>query len=246
MVAAILVRERLREGRRRGALNRALHELRRPLQAMALGPDAGRRNGHPSGNGAPGRLELALAALDDLDQEINGSEPPVRLRPVACRPWVEGSLGRWRLAAGRSDSPVELRWRAGTATVLADPRRLAQALDNLIVNAIEHGRPPIRVEAAVAAAHVRIVVRDGGCADPEPEAEAESMVALRPLARLRALARLRRSRGRRGHGLDVVARIAAEHSGRFMLRRGPRGTVAALELPLAGLPADAIAPASAK
>jgi signal transduction histidine kinase len=241
MVAAILVRERVREGRRRGALNRALHELRRPLQALALAPDAGRRNGHSSGNGAPGRLELALAALDDLDREINGGEPPVRLRPVACRPWVEGSLGRWRLAAGRSGSPVELRWRAGTATVLADPHRLAQALDNLIVNAIEHGRSPIRVEAAVAAAHVRIVVRDGGCPDPDPDAG--SLVALRPAARLRALARRRRSRGRRGHGLDVVARIAAEHSGRFMVRRGPRGTVAALELPLAGLPADAVVPA---
>jgi signal transduction histidine kinase len=245
MVAAILVRERVREGRRRGALNRALHELRRPLQALALAPDAGRRNGHSGGNGAPGRLELALAALNDLDREINGGEPPVRLRPVACRPWVEGSLGRWRLAAGRSGSPVELRWRAGTATVLADPRRLAQALDNLIVNAIEHGRPPILVDAAVAAAHVRIVVRDGGCADPgpDPDPDGGSLVALRPAARLRALARRRRSRGRRGHGLDVVARIAAEHSGRFMVRRGPRGTVAALELPLAGLPADAVAPA---
>ncbi|HZA89510.1 MAG TPA: ATP-binding protein [Solirubrobacterales bacterium] len=241
MVAAILVRERLRDGRRRGALNRALHELRRPLQALALAPDAGRRNGHPGGNGAPGKLELALAALDDLDREINGSEPPVRLRPVPCRPWVEGSLGRWRLAAGSSGSPVELRWRAGSATVLADPRRLAQALDNLIVNAIEHGRPPIRVEAAVAAAHVRIVVRDGGCADADPE----SLVAPRAFARLRALGRRRRSRGRRGHGLDVVARVAAEHGGRFMVRRGPRGTVAALELPLAGLPADAVARASA-
>jgi signal transduction histidine kinase len=241
MTAAILVRERVREGRRRGALNRALHELRRPLQALALGPDAGRHNGHSSGNGAPGRLELALAALDDLDREINGSEPPVRLRPVACRSWVEGSLGRWRLAAGRSGSPVELRWRAGSATVLADPRRLAQALDNLIVNAIEHGRPPIRVEAAVAAAHVRIVVRDGGGADSE--ADAEGVAGLRPAARLRTVARRRRSRGRRGHGLDVVARIAAEHGGRFMVRRGPRGTVAALELPLAGLPAAAVASA---
>jgi signal transduction histidine kinase len=248
VVAGILVRERVREGRRRGALNRALHELRRPLQALALAPHTATRNGHSSENGAPGRLELALAALDDLDREINGNEQPIRLRPVACRPWVEGSLGRWRLAAGRSGSQVELRWRAGRATVLADPRRLAQALDNLIVNAIEHGRPPIRVEASAGTAHVRIVVRDGGCADPDPDADGEpetgSVATLPALAWLRAPGRRRPSRGRRGHGLDVVARIAAEHGGRFMVRRGPRGTVAALELPLAGLPADAVARAS--
>jgi hypothetical protein len=129
-VAAFLVRERVRGGRRRGALNRALHELRRPLQALALGAEDVSRDGGSANGDGPGKLELALAALDDLDHELNGGEPPLRMRPVVCRTWVEGALGRWRVAAGRSGSPVELRWRAGSATVLADPRRLAQALDN--------------------------------------------------------------------------------------------------------------------
>jgi signal transduction histidine kinase len=242
IAAAILLRERVREGRRRGALNRGLHELRRPLQALALAPRPDKRNGGVSESHAPGRLELALAALDDLDREINGGEPPVRLRPVPCRQWVEGALGRWRLAAGRSGSPVELRWRAGSATVLADPRRLAQALDNLIVNAIEHGRPPIRIEASLAAARVRIAVRDGASGELDPGSP--STVARRGPMRLRALERRWRTRGRRGHGLEVVARVAAEHGGRFMVRRGGRGTVAALELPLAGRPAEAVLPAS--
>jgi signal transduction histidine kinase len=223
--ATILVRERMRAGRRRGALNRALHELRRPLQALALLPPDGARNGAArNGSGASGRLELALTALDDLDREINGGEPPLRLRPVACRHWVEGSLGRWRVAAGRAGSPVELRWRAGSATVLADPRRLAQALDNLIVNAIEHGGPPIRVDATLSDVGVRIAVVDGGGAEPDPRG---------------------RRRGRRGHGLEVVGRVAAQHGGRFMVRHGERGTVAALELPLAGVAAPAVARAAA-
>jgi signal transduction histidine kinase len=215
-VAAFLVRERVRGGRRRGALNRALHELRRPLQALALGAEDASRDGGSANGDGPGKLALALAALDDLDHELNGGEPPLRMHPVVCRTWVEGALGRWRVAAGRSGSPVELRWRAGSATVLADPRRLAQALDNLIVNAIEHGGPPIRVVGSVSGASVRIEVVDRGCGGVGPT---------------------RRARGRRGHGLEVVARVAAQHGGRFMVSRGRRSTVAALELPLAERPA---------
>lgn len=245
-LAAVLVRERAKAGLRRGALNRGLHELRRPLQALALVPSGVRRNGEAGSGVGPSKLELALAALDDLDREINGCEPPLRMRPVACRAWVEGSLGRWRAAAGRAGSPVALRWRAGSATVLADARRLAQALDNLIVNAIEHGGPPIRVEATVAAARLRIAVLDGGaCGESEPRGH-EAVPVLRAPARIRALARRWRTRGRRGNGLQVVARIAAEHGGRFIVHHGPRGTVAALELPLARLPTPALAsPAAA-
>jgi signal transduction histidine kinase len=222
-VAAFLVRERVRGGRRRGALNRALHELRRPLQALALGAEDVSRDGGSANGDGPGKLELALAALDDLDHELNGGEPPLRMRPVVCRTWVEGALGRWRVAAGRSGSPVELRWRAGSATVLADPRRLAQALDNLIVNAIEHGGPPIRVVGSVSGVSVRIEVVDRGCGGVGPT---------------------RRARGRRGHGLEVVARVAAQHGGRFMVSRGRRSTVAALELPLAERPAVSELPAA--
>jgi signal transduction histidine kinase len=236
--AAILARERVRAGRRRGALNRALHELRRPLQALALVGPPGESNGHPrNGNGVPGRLELALAALEELDYTINGGPSPLRLRPVVCRLWVEGSLGRWRVAAGNAGSPVELRWRAGSATVLADPRRLAQALDNLIVNAIEHGGPPVRVEGAVSGGWLRIAVLDGGRSASGASADRPA-----PPTRLGALVRRLRTRGRRGHGLDVVARVAAEHGGRFLVRHDGRGTAATLELPLARLPAPAVAP----
>jgi signal transduction histidine kinase len=223
-VAAIGARARVRWARRRGALNVALHELRRPLQALVLNVGAG-RNGL-SGNGAPGELELAVSALDELDREINGVAAPLRRRPVPARVWVEGSLGRWRAAAGRAGSPVALRWRAGPASVLADPSRLAQALDNLIVNAIEHGGPPIRVDGAVRGNRLRITVADGGATIARGAWRGGR-------SRLRLVVRRWVTRGRRGNGLRAVARIAAEHEGRFMVTRGPHGTVAALELPLA-------------
>jgi signal transduction histidine kinase len=46
---------------------------------------------------------------------------------------------------------------------------------------------------------------------------------------------------RRGHGLALVSEIAAAHGGRFAISRSPNGTVAALELPLAGPAAVAVA-----
>ena len=50
----------------RRRLNRALHELRRPLQALAL-MDAGEANG---GSSRDGLMELARSALDAIDAEL--------------------------------------------------------------------------------------------------------------------------------------------------------------------------------
>ena len=167
-----------------------------------------------------------MSALDELDREINGVAAPLRRRPVPARAWVEGALGRWRAEPAVPARRSRCDGERGRRSVLADPSRLAQALDNLIVNAIEHGGPPIRVDGTVRGNRLRITVADGG---------ATVARGARRGGRSRLWLVVRRSvtRGRRGNGLRAVARIAAEHEGRFMVTRGPRGTVAALELPLA-------------
>jgi signal transduction histidine kinase len=204
---AVLTGARIREARRRLRLNRALHELRRPLQALALSPGG-------AGGGGSGPLDLALAALDDLDGAVNGSERPIRPRPVACRALVADALERWRAPAARAGRSLVLEWRAGAAIVYADPARVAQALDNLIANALEHGGLRVRVAASISAVGVRIVV-----------------------ANERASARGARRDPRRGHGLEVVRRTAAAHGGRFALRAHGSTVAASLELPLAPMPA---------
>ena len=204
--AAGFAGHRLLETRRRAALNGALHELRRPLQALALsGPPEGRSPG-------PGPTELALAALDELDREINGSPRSLARRPVACRALVESAIERWRGPAAQARRSLELRWRAGTAMVMADPCRVAQALDNLLANAIEHGGLRVWTDAAICAGGVRISV-----SNTAPQAP-----------------RRHRARGPgRGHGLRIVASIAADHGGRFAVRRSDAIWAASLELPLA-------------
>jgi signal transduction histidine kinase len=218
LLGALLLGLRARDLRRRCAIEAALHELRRPLQALALGAGAGastNANGNSNGDGPP-PLELAICALADLDRAVNGAERTSETRRLLrLRPLVQGCVERWMPAAEISGCELDLEWRAGSAAVVADPRRLAQALDNLVANALEHGSPPVVVRAVVFERGVRVAVSDsGGAASDVP----------------------RGRHGRRHNGLRIVAAIAADCGGRFALERGPDGTVAVLELPLASLP----------
>jgi two-component sensor histidine kinase len=119
-------------------------------------------------------------------------------------------LERWRPVAA-SAGGIRVYWDAGPALAEGDPAALAQALDNLVSNAIEHGGPPIVITGARVAGRVRITIANG--VRPAPVSRAPDP--------------------RRGHGLEVVSSVASAHGGRFALCETAGGCVAALELPLA-------------
>jgi two-component system, OmpR family, sensor histidine kinase TctE len=221
-VVGVVAAQGVRAGRRRSALNEALHELRRPLQAIVLASA-----GAGAGAGSPPIVEssarLAAAALDRLDDEVNGRPLERPQEAVEVRPLIESAVRRWRAPASLGGGSLSLRWRAGRAVVMGDRASLGQALDNLIVNAIEHGGPTISVDARPHEGCVRIVIADSGRAS-RPTARRGSPAEV--IARLSG-------RRRRGHGLVVVRRVAAAHGGRFALRQSERGSLALLELPLA-------------
>ena len=66
--------------------------------------------------------------------------------PNPVRPLLEAAVGRWRARARIAGGELRLGEVAG-AVLDGDPVALSQALDNLIVNAIEHGGPMVEVEA---------------------------------------------------------------------------------------------------
>ena len=218
-MAAVVAAQGLRAGRRRGALNEALHELRRPLQAIALA--SGGAVGSPPV--MESSVQLAAAALERLDREVNGGALKRPVEPVELRPLLESAVRRWRARASLGGGSLSLRWRAGRAVVVGDRVELAQTLDNLIVNAIEHGGPAISVDARPYKGRVRIVVADSGRAS-RPAARRDTPADV--IVRLSG-------RHRRGHGLAVVRQVATAHGGRFALRCSERGSLALLELPLA-------------
>lgn len=212
----------LRPRRRRVALNEAVHELRRPLQILALAvPEAG-----DPGAPAEAALRMATAALERLEREINGEPAGPGRRPLAVGPLLEGALTRWRPRAARDGVELSLGSVPGpvAAGVLwGDRDGLERALDNLIANALEHGGAEIAIEARVERRRLTIAVRDSG-------GEASPRQARRGLAELSVWVT---GRQRRGHGLRVVRRVAAGHGGEFRLRPTAAGTEAALALPLA-------------
>ncbi len=210
-LATVVVTDRARGRRRRELLNRGLHELRRPLQALTLAwpqPASGGRD----------HLGLALDALGDLDRRVNGAprsdRPQVAL--IDAHTLAADALRRWRGPATAQGRGIELSWRANGSRLVCDPSAVARALDNLIANALEHGSGPILLDGSVRAGRLRLAVADGSRA---PRAGGVAVP---------------RSRGvRRGHGLRIVAEIAADHGGRFAACAHGDGARAVIELPLA-------------
>jgi signal transduction histidine kinase len=202
----------LREGRRRTALNEAMHELRRPLQVLSLSLPADASEVAP----AESSLQLARVALDRLDREINGVSHEEEVKGVSIRNLAEEAVRRWRSAVLRNGGTLELALDNEDTCVQGNYFDLTQALDNLISNAIEHGGGQVRIGWRREGDQVCVSVVDNG------------VIARAKFGR-RGLRRARRCR--RGHGLKIVRRIARRHGGSFVLRSALEGTEASLLLP---------------
>lgn len=216
----------LREGRRRAALNEAMHELRRPLQALWLSLPAE----SPRAEAAESSLQLAVAALGRLDLEINGQRASVEHAPLRLRPLVEGAVERWRPPAILRGRQLDLRWHAAEPLLEGSEIELAQALDNLINNALRHGGAEIALEVREAEGWIHLAVRDRRLAGRGRDGTSFPGLARRRLDPWSQIT----GRRRHGHGLRVVEKVVANHGGSFHLRSVRRGTEALLELPCHG------------
>jgi signal transduction histidine kinase len=144
--------------------------------------------------------------------------------------------------------------KSGAGLVLADPRKLRQALTNVVGNAVKfspHGAE-VMVEVTRDAGRIRFAVYDQG--PGVREGEAADIFEPFHNARVRAAEETRHHPGS-GLGLPVARRIAEAHGGRVWLECPPRtqpavgsrhfsGCRFTIEIPVAPPPAaDAAAPA---
>ena len=127
----------VRDAARARRLNRAMHELRRPLQAIALSLEAR----SPDLVGAEACLEQARRR--PARARCDGERPAVPARSsrrARITEVLEALDRRWRFA------DVEVEGPARDRDIEADVDRLGAALDNLVANALRHGSGSFEVE----------------------------------------------------------------------------------------------------
>lgn len=199
---------------------RVRHEVSGPLTAAQLVLHASARRGElPPRRVAALELELRRAAMA-LDELVGGrpeSQPEVDLDDI-----LRLQAQTWSDVADAHGASVALRLDPGGSVVKADGLRIAQAVGNVVANAIEHGGGEIEIRTRAVDRGLRVEVTDGGAGLPAPVAE--------------LVRGSRRRRDGRGRGLAIASR-ALEHQGTSLLTLpSARGACLAFELP--GRPDD--------
>lgn len=215
--------------RLRGRLGRvaeAEHELRGPLTAIGLAVEQVRRGaaGPELAGAIDAQLDRSRAGLVDLGRAVRGSGAECARSSIALERLVRHSAMGWEAVAALAGRPLRLDWRAGAVEVDADRGRVAQALGNLLANAVEHGAGAVELRGRRVGDCVRIEVADVAADAGSPRAES---VARSPRSRVSL-------RATRGRGLRIASRAATEAGGRLEVVHDAVGTTAALELPVEG------------
>jgi signal transduction histidine kinase len=177
-------------------LANASHELRTPLSRIRLGLDLFAAERDPARKAA---LERDIAELDGIIDEILLASRLDALHEVS----ESEDVDLLALAAEEGARYPEASVEGEPVTVKGDPRLLRRLIRNLLDNAKEHGRPPIKVSVQRKGHEAVLTVIDQG--EGVPEAKREEVFT--PFHQLG-------SNGKgAGLGLALVRRIARLHGG---------------------------------
>jgi two-component system, OmpR family, sensor kinase len=189
----------------------ASHELRTPLALLRTELELALRRTR-----SRDELEAALrSAAEETDRLVSLSEDlllvaradqgelPVRPESVHTRELFEHVVTRFASRAGELGREVGAR--GDDLVIDADPRRLEQALGNLVANGLVHGEGNVDLFAQAVDGHVELHVTDEGSGFPPG-------FAARAFDRF-SRADESRGRGGSGLGLAIVQAIAEAHGG---------------------------------
>ncbi|MGE0845880.1 MAG: sensor histidine kinase [Flavobacteriaceae bacterium] len=221
------------------------HDLRTPLARMRGRIEASLRGGGEAEMRAAledtveetDRLIATFNALLTIARTESGSTKPVR-EPVDLAALAREIGELYEPSAEEAGFTLEIDAADAKAVIAGNRDLLAQALSNLIDNAISHGAPAtggdrdIRISVAGDAAGVSLVVADRG--EGVPEADRQRV--------LDRFVRLEKSRSRPGSGLglSLVGAIVALHGGDIRLEDNDPGLRVVIGFP--GFPADNASP----
>jgi two-component system osmolarity sensor histidine kinase EnvZ len=155
---------------------------------------------------------------------VRGTDPTsYQFDQLDLRAWLDEQITAWESAG----SDVHLGPLADHALMArADRVALARLLDNLVSNALNHGKPPVEVSLQVDGHDAVLTIRDHGDGIA-PQRRAE---ALRPFSRLDTARTLT---GSVGLGLALSDAIVRAHKGTLALSNAPGGgLVVTVRMPL--------------
>jgi two-component system, OmpR family, sensor kinase len=211
-----------REAKEWQLVSDASHELRTPLAALRTEVELALL-----GNRDACELRAALASAaeeirrlcrlaDDMLMlaRADHGRLPMRPRPLEPRVLLEAAAARARAAAWARGRQIVVRDTPPGGWLLGDPDRAAQALDNLVSNALRHGSGTITLTARDEGALLGLHVADQGSGFAEDIAPR----AFQPFACGR-----RTGDPGSGLGLSLVAAIAIAHHGAATVRNLPEG-----------------------
>ncbi len=225
---------------RRNMIADIAHELRTPLSVMQSNLEAMLDGVLPASSEELASLHQEALLLNRLIGDLRtlslAEARQLRLekRPVDVGALVQQVTDRLRLRAGEKGITLATEVAPGLPEIQADPERLAQALGNLVDNALRYTRAGtcVAVEARPAPGGVELAVRDEG-----PGLLAEDLPHV--FNRFwRAEKSRNRATGGSGLGLAIVRQLAEAHGGQAMVESptahptGPaRGARFSLRLP---------------
>ena len=180
---------------------------------------------------AVGRLSAITGDVLDLTQSEAGTLP-MEFEPLALMDVVRGSLDRIREAAWSADLTLAADLAPDGGTVSADRRRLAQALDHLLRNAVAYtpagGRVLTRLRRDGASAEITLSDNGRGIS-----AERQNQLFDRLGRGGLAPAEARQPGASRGFGLPLARQLVEAHGGSLTLvSEEGEGTTVTIRLPL--------------
>jgi two-component system, OmpR family, sensor kinase len=218
--------DRLEAGlaRERRLVSDASHELRTPLTTMRAELELALR-----GERDAGELRAAIASAHEETRRMSSladdllvlaradqGRLPLQPEPTAARELLEAAAQRAEAACARAGRSITVHDDGAEAVlILADPNRVAQALDNLIANSLVYGAGPVALAGVPAGGMVELHVLDRGAGFGDEFID-------------RAFDRFSRDAGRKGAegtglGLAIVAAVARAHGGSAGARNRPDG-----------------------
>jgi heavy metal sensor kinase len=235
---AMLDRVEAAVARERRVVSDASHELRTPLTTLRAEVDLALL-----GDREKAELRAALESASDEARRMSRladdllvlaradqGRLPLHPQPLPVRELLESAAGRARAGAETRGRSIALGDLAAACAVRADPDRAAQALDNLITNALRYGDGTITLSARSNGDQVELHVTDEGAGFPND---------LLP----RAFERFGRGQHARvgepgsGLGLAIVEAVAIAHGGAAHARnRLDGGADVSITLPRAQTP----------